>query len=363
MSGTPAQPNVGGPWAAHRQSFQIEVPCNISRRIGVSAGQSRRLTARCHSLENDKTAGQEPLGLRLSWWPGAGSNRRPSDFQTHAVLALVLNVCMRGCGLRGAGLLGKRQRHWRGPVTRSVTKTQRDGAAPAVADETLRPGRARRKVTAETDQAYDIGSALLMARSSQALQIPGALLRAPFHAEGGDLLGQQRILALSQAPRELLGKSRTAWALLVMNRSLVRGSAGAHFARPRSTAAKYSNASDFDRSSLPSNAQIRAQTRLVDRRAPSSQRGDPSWTKDPDTVDFSTSSVGLQASVRLFAGAPLLPGMDHDRHLRRPTGLRRRGVLEDSLPQCLLTSARRKKPTLAGRSASRRMKYPYHSSP
>jgi hypothetical protein len=73
--------SVGGPWAAHRQIFQIEVPCNISRRIGVSAGQSRRLTARCHSLENDKTAVQEPLDLRVSWWPGAGSNRRPSDFQ------------------------------------------------------------------------------------------------------------------------------------------------------------------------------------------------------------------------------------------------------------------------------------------
>ena len=85
MSGTSALPNVGGPWALRRRSFRIEVPCNIScnisRRIGVFAGQSRRLTARCHSLENDKTAGQEPLDLRLSWWPGAGSNRRPSDFQ------------------------------------------------------------------------------------------------------------------------------------------------------------------------------------------------------------------------------------------------------------------------------------------
>src|SRR5664279_1594007 len=64
MSGTPALPNVGGPWVSHRQSFQIEVPCNIScnisRRIGVSAGQWRLLTARCHSLEKDKTAGQKP---------------------------------------------------------------------------------------------------------------------------------------------------------------------------------------------------------------------------------------------------------------------------------------------------------------
>lgn len=35
----------------------------------------------------------------------------------------------------------------------------------------------------------------------------------------------------------------------------------------------YSNAIAFERPSLPSNAQIRAQTRLVDRHAPSSQRG------------------------------------------------------------------------------------------
>ena len=38
-------------------------------------------------------------------------------------------------------------------VTRSVTKTPRDGAAPAVTDETLRLWRARRMVTRETDQA------------------------------------------------------------------------------------------------------------------------------------------------------------------------------------------------------------------
>jgi hypothetical protein len=48
---------------------------------------------------------------------------------------------------------------------------------------------------------------------------------------------------------------------------------GFQFAGPRSTAAKYSNAIGFDRVSLASNAQIRAQTGLVDRHAPSSQRG------------------------------------------------------------------------------------------
>jgi hypothetical protein len=32
----------------------------------------------------DKTAGQRRSDLRLRWWPGAGSNRRPSDFQSDA---------------------------------------------------------------------------------------------------------------------------------------------------------------------------------------------------------------------------------------------------------------------------------------
>src|SRR5450631_2880568 len=57
-----------------------------------------------------------------------------------------------------------------------------------------------------------------------------------------------------------------------MNRQLVRGSPGTQFAGARSTAAKYSNAIGFGRASLPSNAQIRAQTCLGDRHAPSSQR-------------------------------------------------------------------------------------------
>ena len=50
-------------------------------------------------------------------------------------------------------------------------------------------------------------------------------------------------------------------------------SPSAQFAGVRSTAAKYSNAIGFDRVSLASNAQIRAQMRLDDRHAPSSQRG------------------------------------------------------------------------------------------
>jgi hypothetical protein len=48
---------------------------------------------------------------------------------------------------------------------------------------------------------------------------------------------------------------------------------GVQIAQPRSTAVQYSNAIDFGRASLPSNAQIHAQACLDDRHAPSSQRG------------------------------------------------------------------------------------------
>jgi hypothetical protein len=67
-----------------------------------------------------------------------------------AVLSALLDVKLQP---GEAGLLGKHERHWRGPVTRSVTKTQRDGAAPAVTDATSTACRARRMVTGETDQA------------------------------------------------------------------------------------------------------------------------------------------------------------------------------------------------------------------
>jgi len=33
----------------------------------------------------DKTAGQRVSDVRLRWWPGAGSNRRPSDFTSDSL--------------------------------------------------------------------------------------------------------------------------------------------------------------------------------------------------------------------------------------------------------------------------------------
>src|SRR5680860_84846 len=44
----------------------------------VTHGQSTRGNP---SHPTDKTAGQTRSDLRWKWWPGAGSNRRPSDFQ------------------------------------------------------------------------------------------------------------------------------------------------------------------------------------------------------------------------------------------------------------------------------------------
>ena len=57
----------------------------------ITPGQSGVITVtRGRSMEGnaarrrDKTAGQRVSDLRWEWWPGAGSNRRPSDFQSDA---------------------------------------------------------------------------------------------------------------------------------------------------------------------------------------------------------------------------------------------------------------------------------------
>jgi hypothetical protein len=78
-------------------------------------------------------------------------------------------------------------------------------------------------------------------------------------------------------------------------------SPGAQLAGPSSTAAKYSNASDFDRSLLPSNAQIRAQTRLVDRHAPSSQRGGQGFESPQLHRDNRRSKALSRTGMRAFA--------------------------------------------------------------
>jgi hypothetical protein len=47
--------------------------------VTVTRGQSTEGNV---VLWRDKTAGQTWSDLRFVWWPGAGSNRRPSDFQS-----------------------------------------------------------------------------------------------------------------------------------------------------------------------------------------------------------------------------------------------------------------------------------------
>jgi hypothetical protein len=70
------------------ESFRMEVPCDKScdnswpnevstATLGLSTGGSS--VQRKH-----ETAGQRGYDLRWEWWPGAGSNRRPSDFQSDA---------------------------------------------------------------------------------------------------------------------------------------------------------------------------------------------------------------------------------------------------------------------------------------
>src|ERR1035437_945419 len=64
-------------------------PTGLLRAItrAITPGQSGVITVtRGQSTESDavhrkhKTAGQRVSDLRWEWWPGAGSNRRPSDF-------------------------------------------------------------------------------------------------------------------------------------------------------------------------------------------------------------------------------------------------------------------------------------------
>jgi hypothetical protein len=86
---------------------------------------------------------------------------------------------------------------------------------------------------------------------------------------------------------------------------------GVQFAEPRSTAAKYSNAMDFDKASLLSNAQIHAQTSLDNRHAPSSQRGDQgsSPLSPPISLQAKALSEQRSAKVTIRLLAPLLLGL------------------------------------------------------
>ena len=72
--GPSSQRGVKGPFRAITRA----ITPGQSGAIMVTHGHS---TEGHPGLRRDKTAGQTRSDLRLRWWPGAGSNRRPSDFQ------------------------------------------------------------------------------------------------------------------------------------------------------------------------------------------------------------------------------------------------------------------------------------------
>ena len=84
--GPRAVPTPPGSWISTGQSFRFEVPCDISCDsswlIGGNHGESRPVTRADASRSEAQTRRSQAYDLRLSWWPGAGSNRRPSDFQS-----------------------------------------------------------------------------------------------------------------------------------------------------------------------------------------------------------------------------------------------------------------------------------------
>jgi len=77
----------------------------------------------------DKTAGQTRSDLRWEWWPGAGSNRRPSDFQAHrqlqGLVAKTATVSVHGNTYEvDAALDGRRHRHRPGLMLRLDTTSK-----------------------------------------------------------------------------------------------------------------------------------------------------------------------------------------------------------------------------------------------
>jgi hypothetical protein len=72
-------------WRFGRKSLRIDVPCDNScdnslppRRMH---GHSWSFNGRAPGPPDRQSRRSEAPDLRIPWWPGAGSNRRPSDFQ------------------------------------------------------------------------------------------------------------------------------------------------------------------------------------------------------------------------------------------------------------------------------------------
>ena len=77
---------AGGTLGFRLQSFRIEVPCDNSCDNswpnGGIHGHSWSVSASAVDYWKTQSRRSEAPDLRLRWWPGAGSNRRPSDFQS-----------------------------------------------------------------------------------------------------------------------------------------------------------------------------------------------------------------------------------------------------------------------------------------
>ena len=73
----------GGRWRTDRRQATVARAASPGQRgpLAVTRGQSGAAAQRARRWE---AAGQRRSGLRRWWWPGTGSNRRPSDFQVSA---------------------------------------------------------------------------------------------------------------------------------------------------------------------------------------------------------------------------------------------------------------------------------------
>jgi len=86
------------------RTFRIEVPCDNSCDnswpIGGNHGESRSVTRADASRSDAQTRRSQAYDLLFQWWPGAGSNRRPSDFQAEMVIFSPPRPASRAASIR-----------------------------------------------------------------------------------------------------------------------------------------------------------------------------------------------------------------------------------------------------------------------
>ena len=82
----PTDIGSGGPVADVRFSPRQDCVPGLVPHLLATGGKprSRSVPKWRHTPEDDKAAGHKAVTCGFGWWPGAGSNRRPSDFQSDA---------------------------------------------------------------------------------------------------------------------------------------------------------------------------------------------------------------------------------------------------------------------------------------